>query len=254
MNHPALSFAELDRRLRFPSEHSSRIKAVIARTARYIKEVKFEWYFAKIHRNVRLRLYCGHVVVIAAERQYIWLALDESSLPASTASHPCWCWDEPGLRPADALDAPYPRFKRPPSRNGFFIPALDPEGQNWKTIEYASFRYIENAAANGRAPDHRTRSDLGLCEAIDQWLEPTSSTAFDDRVSASRTLSVPSVLSVVDQFSCLTALYSPNLGLFYASTGAEIWGELLGAGCLSCVDGLEVRRTFGATDWKSVVQ
>lgn len=175
--------------LGFPPAQAARMKEIIASTARYLRDIKPEWYFARLHRNARLRLFCGHVVVLAAEKQHIWLALNESFLPASFSNIACWRWDEPESRPHDATDDPYPRYKRPPSRNGFYTPALDPEGQDWKTIKLASLGYIENACQTGRSPDHRTHSDPGLCEAIDLWEISRTSSAFDDRVHVSRTLS-----------------------------------------------------------------
>lgn len=78
-----------------------------------------------------------------------------------------WCWDEPGLRPVEGKG--YPRYRRPESRNGLYNPAKDPEGTEWQIIEAAHHAFLRRAAIDGRAPDHRTKSDHSVVDEIATW-------------------------------------------------------------------------------------
>lgn len=99
----------------------------------------------------------------------MWLALDEGSLAQAAQGLQSLIWDEASTRPGDAKGQPYPRYKRPASRNAFYDPAKDPRGDEWHTIESAHHIYLRKATEEGRAPDHRTKSDPGLEDEIATW-------------------------------------------------------------------------------------
>jgi hypothetical protein len=162
----AVSFAT---RLQLPPQHDLRMRAIVATSAGIILTLRPDWYRARLDRRTHLRVFCGRLIVITLERSYVWVALDERALGGKAGRLRSWCWDEPHLRPKDAKGMAYPRYVRPNSRNGFYDPAKDPDGRDWRAIESAHHIFLQRAATEGRAPDRRTRSDPGLPEEIATW-------------------------------------------------------------------------------------
>jgi len=116
--------------------------------------------------------------------KYVWLALDEATFGEQSLAS--WSWDETGSRPSDAREAPYPRYRRPPSRNGFFDPAHDPSERDWRVIERAHFVYLANVAVRGRAKSYNVETDLALRSEVCSWADPEAERrTFDARVAAS---------------------------------------------------------------------
>jgi 5-methylcytosine-specific restriction endonuclease McrA len=163
------SHASFATRLQLPQAHDSRMRAMVAKSVGVITALRPEWYRARLDGRAHLRVFCGRLIVITLEGRYVWVALDERALGKESKRLRSWCWDEAHLRPEDAKGRPYPRYVRPRSRNGFYDPAKDPEGQEWRLIENAHHTYLRRVAEEGRAPDHRTRSDRALVEEIARW-------------------------------------------------------------------------------------
>lgn len=138
-----------------------------ALSAGVITSLRAEWFRVRLDRT-HLRLFCGRLIVMTLEGRHAWLALSEELLDA-TSPLKSWSWDERGLRPSDAAGQPYPRYARPPSRNGFYSPDLDPSGVEWTALQTPHLDYLKRVVVEGRAPDHRTRSTDGLTEAVLSW-------------------------------------------------------------------------------------
>lgn len=156
-------------RLGLPSAHAARMRAMVASSARTILSIHPEWYRARFHSKTHLRIFCGRLIVAALEGKYVWLALDEDSIGPLAGGLRSLIWDDELTRPKDAKGKAYPRYKSPASRNVFYDPSEDPEGQEQHIIENAHYIFLRRAATEGRAPDHRTKSDPGLEDEIATW-------------------------------------------------------------------------------------
>jgi hypothetical protein len=154
--------------LNLPAAHEARMREIIATSARLILDLRPKWYRARRDRTTHLRIFCGRLIVATLEERYVWLALDESVI-GNTDGLRSWSWDDAAARPKDAVGQPYPRYVRPPSRNGFYDPAKDPGGTEWRTIQAAHHYFLRRAASHGVAPNRRTESDPGIPEQIARW-------------------------------------------------------------------------------------
>jgi 5-methylcytosine-specific restriction protein A len=153
-------------RLRLPPANAQRMLLCVARAVRVITSLKAAWLRIYFNRPSHLRVLFGRLIVITLEGNYVWLALDESTLSKGGADLRSWRWDEPHTRPSDATGKAYPKYVRPPSRNGFYDPALDPQGAEWRAIEQAHHAYLTRVAAMGMAPDPRTANDSALLDEL----------------------------------------------------------------------------------------
>lgn len=153
-------------RLGLPPEHQERMRGIIAATVATIRDLRPDWYFARL-KGSHLRVHFGHVIVATLEGPYIWAAIDELAAAGRVEHLRSWSWDEPGTRPVEG--EAYPRYRRPPSRNGFYDPAKDPNGVEWDILEAAHHSFLRRVARVGRAPDHRTKSDPDVVEEIATW-------------------------------------------------------------------------------------
>lgn len=153
-------------RLRLPPAHAQRMLSCVARSVRLISSLKADWLRVYRNRPSHLRVLFGRLIVITLEGNYVWVAVDESALPKGGADLRSWRWDERQTRPSDALGQAYSRYVRPPSRNGFYDPALDPQGADWQAIEFAHHAYLSRVAESGIAPDPRTVNDPTLLDEL----------------------------------------------------------------------------------------
>jgi hypothetical protein len=144
------------------------MRAIIATSARLIIDLRPEWYHARRDRTTHLRIFCGGLIVATLENKYVWLALDESVI-GNTGGLRSWSWDEPLARPNDAVGKPYPRYVRPPSRNGFYDPSKDPDGAEWRIIQAAHHYFLRRAVSQGAAPNRRTENEPGIPDQIATW-------------------------------------------------------------------------------------
>lgn len=159
----------LAKQLKLPLVHEARMRAIVATSVNVIRRLRPEWYRARLDRKTHLRIFCGRLIVVTLEGKYVWLALDENVLGKDAPKLRSWCWDEPRMRPKDAMGQAYPRYVRPPSRNGFYDPEKDPEGLEWRVLEVAHHHFLRHAAKYGRAPDSRTQSDPSVLDEIANW-------------------------------------------------------------------------------------
>jgi hypothetical protein len=180
----------LTARLKLPIEHEVRLRAIAATTASVVQSLRPEWYRVRLNRPTHLRIFCGRLIVASLEGNYVWLALDEKAIGANALEFHSWSWDDARSRPDDAKGQPYPRYARPPSRNGFYDPRKDPTGTEWRKLEPAHHQFLRHAATVGRAPDHRTRIDPDLADEIARWMTADAGAAlFESQVRAALELS-----------------------------------------------------------------
>lgn len=163
---PGVSLAA---QLNLPLEHEARMRAIVATSAKVILNLRPEWYRARRDRTTHLRVFCGRLIVATLEGKYVWLALDETVIGSQAAGMRSWSWDDRRTRPKDVVGQAYPRYVRPPSRNGFYEPGKDPDGVEWRTIQAAHHYYLQRAASHGVAPDRRTENEPGILEEIATW-------------------------------------------------------------------------------------
>lgn len=161
---------------------------IVAATIKLIRVLRPEWLRVKLNRPTHLRVLFGRAIVMTLEENYVWLALDEEVLGAAAKGLRSWYWDEALTRPREAKGVPYPRYRRPKSRNGLYDPRRDPDGSEWRRIEVAHQALLRRSLTEGRAPDHRTVSDPELEAAIDEWRPYSAESAFADAVKASLAL------------------------------------------------------------------
>ncbi len=135
-----------------------RTREIVASAAAFIQRRRPEYYFASIQGR-KLSIHCGRIIPLSASPAYAWLSVIETSLhPASELRS--WSWDD---RSQDQ------RYVRTSSRNGYYDPALDPGGTEWRSLASAFFDYLDVLCAEGHQPDRRTRSTPGLCDEIATW-------------------------------------------------------------------------------------
>jgi 5-methylcytosine-specific restriction endonuclease McrA len=156
----------LTKRLRLPPEHQERMRGIIAATVATISDLRPDWYLARLN-GTHLRVYFGHLIVITLEGPYVWASIDELAVVGRVERLSSWSWDEPVKRPVKGKA--YPRYRRPASRNGFYDPAKDPSGVEWEILEPAHHAFLRRVAREGRAPDHRTKSDHDVVKEIQTW-------------------------------------------------------------------------------------
>jgi hypothetical protein len=178
-------------RLKISPIYGARMRAIAARSARIISAIRPEWYRARVAGKDHLRIFCGHFVVLSLEGKYVWLALDTKSVPSEFSKLQSLKWDTATSRPKDAKGEPYPRYIRPSSRNAFYDPAKDTDGQEWSIIEGAHDTFLKKAVVEGRAPDHRTKSDPGLTEEITTW-DPSENDGLIFGLAVKESLQLPS--------------------------------------------------------------
>lgn len=178
--------------LKLRPDISRRVLHILAQSVERINELRPEWYRARMDGRY-LRVFLGRLIVITVQGDYVWLATDPEVQPVEFSSLGSWRWDEAALRPSDVKGAPYPKYRRPPSMNGFYIPAEDPYGTEWPHIAVSHYAYLKRAAVSGRAPDHRTVHNTVLAAEIQTW---TSQPALDELFqSAVRTAMAADALS-----------------------------------------------------------
>lgn len=167
----ATSFAtQLDLR----PDISSTLLQILARSAALINDLRPDWYRARMDGRRHLRLFLGRTIVITLRGDYVWLATDPAVQPVEFSQLVSWRCDDVAQRPTDAKGIIYPKYSRPPSLNGFYIPALDRNGTEWTSIATSHYSYLSRLAVSGRAPDHRTIHDLALAAEIKTWITSVS--------------------------------------------------------------------------------
>ena len=130
---------------------------IFAESMRYIRWRKPEWCLVKFDRN-HLRLFAGRLIVLTLESNEIWVAIDPEVSSIDWPRLRSWRWDERS----------YPRYRRVPSRNGYYSPRMD-EHREWGNIQRAHLAYLGRALSPGVAPDHRsiTGHEVAVVEYID---------------------------------------------------------------------------------------
>ncbi|MCK9222792.1 MAG: HNH endonuclease [Limnochordia bacterium] len=96
-------------------------------------------------RSDRIRLFTGRLIVLTLMDRDLWVTTDASENEDSLSGLRSWAWDTQS----------YPRYKRPPSRNGFYNPRLDRE-RDWLAIQTAHFSYLDHVLARYHTVDPRS--------------------------------------------------------------------------------------------------
>lgn len=160
-------------RLRLRASLGSRMLRILAASAQLVYELRPDWYRVRLDGQ-HLRLFCGRLIVMTLEGDYVWLATDPDFQPVDFSALASWRLDRVSVRPGDAKGVPYPSYRTPPSLNGFYMPAYDPVGAEWQYLRASHVSYLKRAAAVGRAPDHRTVHDSTLAAEIRALTDPES--------------------------------------------------------------------------------
>ena len=110
----------------------------------------------------RIRLLANRHVVFTLHGDRAWLPLDPDGDTAAVARGGSWTWD----------DSSYPAYKRPPSRNGYYRPAVD-DGADWSRIRELHFRYLDRLLACSRANDRRSneRHEPAVVDYLSEQLQ-----------------------------------------------------------------------------------
>jgi 5-methylcytosine-specific restriction endonuclease McrA len=148
-------------------EVSERLLGILADSTKLVSELKPEW--CRLHLDgSHLRLFCGRLIVmtLTSRRQHLWFAAEPNSEGIRLSEFESWRPDTVDQRPGDAISPAYPAYVTPPSQNGFYLPAADPDESDWRTLRALHAAYLRQVAVSGRAPDSRTRHDAELAAEI----------------------------------------------------------------------------------------
>lgn len=131
--------------------------SIFAASMRYVRERKPEWFIVQFNGR-HLRLFAGGLIVLTLESEEVWVTTDLDNRSEDLSHLSSWRWDEQS----------YPRYRRPPSRNGYYTPRAD-NGGEWDAIQGAHQRYLDLALNAGIAPDHRSfaRHEPAVVEYLD---------------------------------------------------------------------------------------
>src|SRR5512145_2904943 len=90
-----------------------RTLAFFAESVRFVRTREPLWRHVRLARR-RLRLFAGRLIVLALDPEGIWLATDPAS-EGDLSGLRSWRWDQ----------GKWARYRRVPSRNGYYMSALD---------------------------------------------------------------------------------------------------------------------------------
>ncbi len=93
----------------------------------------------------RIRLFAGHTIVLTLMGSTVWVTTDASENEDHLSALRSWAWET----------KVYPRYKRPPSRNGTYSRLHDEHGE-WPTVQAAHFSYLDRVLARPRLFDPRS--------------------------------------------------------------------------------------------------
>lgn len=145
--------------------------SIFAGSMQYVRARKPEWFIVKFSGR-RLRLFAGRLIVLVLEVNEVWVSTDLDDQSEDFSHLPSWRW----------RTGKHERYRRPPSRNGYYAPRLDAGGE-WEQIRSAHQRYLERALNAGIAPDHRSfkEHEPGVVEYIDAFAVDRASALFGGR-------------------------------------------------------------------------
>lgn len=129
-------------------------------TVSYANSLGNEKWGAYYERG-KVRLLVGSLIVFTLEPGCAWLALDQELLEKSQElssfleSTEDWKWD----------DHDYPRYKKVPSRNGFYVPS-DKHEDVWGVIKQLHFEFISKTAEKYEKLREGTQNSESLIEYI----------------------------------------------------------------------------------------
>jgi 5-methylcytosine-specific restriction protein A len=138
--------AKIETLLTNPSERAVQL-SIFAESFDYIDRQSTDLALTHLLPD-RLRLFAGRLVVLTLKGSSVWLALDDAE---STRQHGAlakmksWKWDEES----------YPRYRRVPSRNGYYTPS-DDKNNEWPTLQRLHFTYLARVLAHSGAVDQRS--------------------------------------------------------------------------------------------------
>jgi hypothetical protein len=116
---------------------------IFAESMEFIRQRKPDWLVVRFHGD-SLRLFAGRLIVQTLHREGVWLAATPAAA-ATLSALPSWLADTRS----------YPAYRRVPSTNGYYRPAMD-MGNDWPVVRRAHLAYLEQALSPGVAPDHRS--------------------------------------------------------------------------------------------------
>jgi len=116
----------------------------------------------------RIRFFAGRLIVMTLSGDTAWVTTDPQHDDQLSVLR-SWKWDT----------GSYPRYKRPPSRNGFYRPSDDNNGQDWPVIQESHFAYLNDVLARTRSIDPRSaaRHEPLMAEYLDAVLRPGALTS-----------------------------------------------------------------------------
>jgi len=152
---PSTVAHRLESALPDPSVRDSML-SIFAESMRFIRNRKPDWCLVRFSGK-HLRLFAGRLIVLTLHTDEVWLTTAPSA-PLGLSSLRSWRWDT----------KTYARYRRIPSRNGYYAPKMD-NGGDWPAIRRAHLTYLEQALTPGVAPDHRTtaKHDTSAMEYVD---------------------------------------------------------------------------------------
>jgi hypothetical protein len=93
----------------------------------------------------RIRLFAGRLIVMTLSGDTAWVTIDPQHDEQLSVLR-SWKWDT----------GSYARYKRVPSRNGFYRPSDDNNDQDWSVIRESHFAYLNYVLARTRGIDPRS--------------------------------------------------------------------------------------------------
>lgn len=152
---PSAAAQRLEALLPDPSVRAS-LLSIFAGSMRFVRDRKPDWCLVRFSGN-SLRLFAGRLIVLTLHTDEAWLTTVPST-SSNLSTLRSWRWDT----------KTYARYRRTPSRNGYYAPAWD-TGDDWPAIRHLHFAYLEQALVPGVAPDPRTtaKHDADAAEYVD---------------------------------------------------------------------------------------
>lgn len=143
----------------------ARMLAVFAESMQYIRARRPDWCHVR-WAGRRLRLLAGRLIVLTLHAEGVWMTTDASAADEHLSGLRSWRWDE----------GRWARYRRVPSRNGYYMPGLD-AGSDLALIRPLHFAYLEQVLSEGLVPDQRTAANHDA--ALVDYIESATGVAVD---------------------------------------------------------------------------
>lgn len=146
----------------------SRQLIALAESLAYVERGNPEIWLVHV-REDRIRLFAGRLIVLTLTRDSVWVTTDDAEEANQLSLLPSWMWDDHG----------YPRYKQPPSRNGYYSPSRDRDGIDWSEVQGFHFAYLDRVLARFKRVDPRSaaRHEPLISEYLSMVLGPSADEA-----------------------------------------------------------------------------